>query len=94
MNGKKQTGDLIVCRCMEVTEKEIRAAIKLGSESFDSVKRITRAGMGLCQGRSCQQLIERLITEETGIRPSDLLPISIRPPLRPIKLETIARMEV
>lgn len=94
MNGKKQTGDIIICRCMEVTEKEIREAIRLGSESFDSVKRITRAGMGLCQGRSCQQLIERLITEETGIRPSDLPPISIRLPLRPIKLETIGRMEV
>lgn len=79
---------------MEITEKEVREAIKLGSDSFDSVKRITRAGMGLCQGRSCQQLVERLITEETGMRPGELPPISIRPPLRPIKLETIAGMEI
>jgi len=78
---------------MEVTEKEIREAIRLGADSFDAVKRITRSGMGLCQGRTCQQLIERLISEETGTRPSELPPISVRPPLRPTKLKAIVGME-
>lgn len=86
-------GDLIICRCMEVTEKEIREAIRLGADGFDAVKRVTRSGMGLCQGRTCQQLVERLIAEETGIKYGELPPISIRPPLRPTKLKTIAGME-
>jgi NAD(P)H-nitrite reductase large subunit len=93
MNEKlTEARDLIICRCMEVTENEIRQAIRLGADSFDAVKRVTRSGMGLCQGRTCQQLIERLITEETGIKSGDLPPISVRPPLRPTKLKTIAGM--
>jgi bacterioferritin-associated ferredoxin len=89
----RETRDLIVCRCMEITEKEIREAIRMGADSFDAVKRITRSGMGLCQGRTCQQLVERLITEETGIGSMLLPPISIRSPLRPTKLSVIAGME-
>ena len=89
----KKSEELIVCRCMEVTEEEIRDAIRLGAHSFDSVKRVTRAGMGLCQGRSCQQLVERLISEGTEVKISELPTISIRSPLKPIKLEAMAGME-
>jgi NAD(P)H-nitrite reductase large subunit len=85
-------GDTVICRCMEVTVKEVVEAIRLGADSFDAVKRVTRAGMGLCQGRTCQHLIERLITEETGLQTGELHPISIRPPLRPVTLKDIAEM--
>jgi NAD(P)H-nitrite reductase large subunit len=92
--GDEETpmGDTIVCRCMDVTVNEVIAAIRLGAESFDAVKRMTRAGMGLCQGRTCQHLIERLITVETGRHPGDLPPMSIRPPLRPTRLKDLAGM--
>ena len=94
MNERKaKSEDMIICRCMEVTEEEIRKAIRQGADSFDAVKRVTRSGMGLCQGRTCQQLVERLITDETGTRPSGLQPISVRPPLRPTRLKAIAGME-
>jgi NAD(P)H-nitrite reductase large subunit len=85
--------DTVICRCMEVTVKEVVEAIQLGADSFDAVKRVTRAGMGLCQGRTCQHLIERLITEETGLKTGELQPISIRPPLRPTALKNIAGMK-
>jgi bacterioferritin-associated ferredoxin len=90
--------EIIVCRCMEVTDKEIREAIRLaasiGSISIqDQVKKLTSAGMGLCQGRTCQQLIERLIFEETGKTPNELPPMSTRPPTKPIKLVTLGEME-
>lgn len=90
--------EIIICRCMEVTDKEIREAIRLaasiGSISIqDQVKKLTSAGMGLCQGRTCQQLIERLIFEETGKNPNELPPISARPPTKPIKLETLGEMK-
>jgi NAD(P)H-nitrite reductase large subunit len=86
--------DTIICRCMEVTVKEVIEAIRLGADSFDAVKRVTRAGMGLCQGRTCQHLIEGLITEETGLKTGELQPISIRPPLRPTTLKSIAGMKI
>ncbi len=81
----------IVCRCEEVTEDEIREAIRSGVRTLDGVKRITRAGMGLCQGRTCQRLVEKIIAQETAVKLSDLLPPSKRPPVRAMKLGIIAR---
>jgi bacterioferritin-associated ferredoxin len=86
--------DTVLCRCMDITVGEVRAAIRRGADSFDAVKRMTRAGMGLCQGRTCQHLIERLIAEETGVKTGDLPTISIRPPLKPVKLKDIAGMKL
>jgi NAD(P)H-nitrite reductase large subunit len=78
---------------MDISEQEIREAIHHGARSFDAVKRVTRAGMGLCQGRTCQHLIERLIIQETQASETDLPPLSVRPPLRPTKLTVIANMK-
>lgn len=94
MTLKKPTSnDIVVCRCMDISEQEIREAIHHGARSFDAVKRVTRAGMGLCQGRTCQHLIERLIIQETQASATDLPPLSVRPPLRPTKLTVIANMK-
>ena len=59
--------DRIICRCEEVLESEIRAAVKSGCTTLRAVKIRTRAGMGSCQGNSCSLLIRRIISEMTGI---------------------------
>ena len=82
--------ELIICRCNEVTKKEIVDAIKDGADSIAGIKRRTRAGMGLCQGKSCSRLVARIITEETGKKLQDIAQPTSRPPVRPVKLETIA----
>ncbi len=74
--------DLLICRCEEVSKRDILWAIEHGAESVDEVKRITRAGMGLCQGRTCGCLVARILAEETGIKASNVLPGSRRPPVR------------
>ena len=58
--------DIIICRCQEVTKQEILDAIADGAVTVDGVKRRTRAGMGLCQGKTCQRLVAKLIAEQTG----------------------------
>ena len=52
----------LVCRCEEVTEAEIRAAIRrpVGARTIDAVKRRTRAGMGRCQGGFCSPRVLEL----------------------------------
>lgn len=85
----RENRNVLVCRCKEVTEKEIREAIKNGATTVDAVKRATLAGMGLCQSKSCYPVIARMINEETGIPMSEITPIKIRPPVRPIKVESI-----
>ena len=76
--------DLIICRCEEVKAGEIRKAIKEGADNPDAVKRMTRAGMGLCQSKTCFNLISKMISEETGKKISELIPFTVRPPVRPI----------
>ncbi len=76
--------DLVVCRCEEVTEKDIKRAVRQGADNVDAVKRATRAGMGLCQSHTCQRLIASIIHEMTGKPLSEIVPATKRPPLRAI----------
>ncbi|HBV88556.1 (2Fe-2S)-binding protein [Desulfosporosinus sp.] len=80
MNDK----DLLVCRCEEISDEEIREAIRQGARTITGIKRRTRAGMGLCQGRTCQRLVARILAEETGMKPEDIDPGTDRPPVKPV----------
>ena len=79
---------IIICRCEEITLGEIRDAIRKGAHDTDSVKRMTRAGMGLCQNKACYNLIAGIISKETGKKFSDITPFTSRPPVRTIKIKS------
>ena len=72
--------DLVICRCEEITKGEIKDAIRNGMRTLNGIKRITRAGMGLCQGQTCQQLVTRILAEELGIAVADIDPTTARAP--------------
>jgi NAD(P)H-nitrite reductase large subunit len=91
---KVENPDMIICRCEEVTLREILLAIKEGARTVNEVKRKTRAGMGLCQGRSCGRLVRRLLADHTNQKVGNILPGTFRPPVRPMSLETMAALEV
>jgi len=73
--------NIIVCRCEEVTLGEVRRAIREGAVDVAGVKRRTRAGMGLCQGRTCEKIIARVLASELGVTPERLMPDTVRPPV-------------
>ncbi len=77
---------VVVCRCEEVSEADVRRVIRMGYHSLEAVKRVLRTGMGHCQGRGCLKLIARLIQEETGIPASEQKMPRPRPPLKPLPL--------
>ncbi|MDD3903277.1 MAG: (2Fe-2S)-binding protein [Sphaerochaeta sp.] len=83
----KDPKDVLICRCEEVTLREIEQAIDEGFDTVNDVKRITRAGMGLCQGRSCSKVIARIIAQRTGKNIEELLQNSYRYPVRPEKFK-------
>lgn len=62
----------VVCRCEEITEGEIREAIRRGARSLDGVKRRVRAGMGRCQGGFCTPRVLELLHEELGTPMTEL----------------------
>ncbi len=59
----------IVCRCEQVTEGEIKEALKNNPKALDmdGIKRRTRAQMGRCQGGFCSPRIAELIADELKI---------------------------
>jgi D-hydroxyproline dehydrogenase subunit alpha len=78
--------DTLICRCEEVSKKEIIDSVEMGCDTLIWAKRMTRAGMGMCQGRVCGQWTARLIAQQTGKDPSKLALDTVRPPIRPISL--------
>ncbi|NUR04460.1 MAG: FAD-dependent oxidoreductase, partial [Streptomyces sp.] len=78
------TDDTVVCRCEEVTGSAIREAVaELGAGDVRTVKLLTRAGMGWCQGRMCAPAV-------AGLAGCQLDP-SRRPFARPVPLGVLAR---
>ncbi|MDQ7798636.1 MAG: (2Fe-2S)-binding protein [Candidatus Edwardsbacteria bacterium] len=82
--------DKIICRCEDITESQVLEAIEKGATTADEVKRLTRAGMGHCQGRTCRRLVNQLLARRLGQRPEDQKPVTQRSPLQPISLKTLA----
>ncbi|UBI35777.1 MULTISPECIES: NAD(P)/FAD-dependent oxidoreductase [Streptomyces] len=61
------TDDTDVCRCEEVTAGHVREAVTdLGAHDARTVKLLTRAGMGWCQGRVCGTAVTCLATAAGG----------------------------
>jgi bacterioferritin-associated ferredoxin len=82
--------DLVICRCEEITKGEIKEAIRNGMRTLNGIKRITRAGMGLCQGQTCQRLVTQILASELGVPAGEVTPTTARAPVRPLKLSVFA----
>ncbi|MEP7368776.1 MAG: (2Fe-2S)-binding protein, partial [Dermatophilaceae bacterium] len=81
-----------VCRCEEVSFGTLCAtAASSGSRSLRGLKLSTRAGLGICQGRTCGRSVEELldiIVGQGGLR--DGVTTDRRPIAAPIRLGEIA----
>lgn len=56
----------------------------------DMVKRMTRVGMGHCQGKRCRDEAAFILMQRFGVDANELRPASYRFPLRPVDLALIA----
>ena len=83
----------IVCRCEDITLGDVEHAVELGAETFDDVKRLTRGGMGLCQGKTCRTVISQIIAQLKG-EPVAAVPVpNFRMPLRPVTMGYLAKSQ-
>ncbi|SHF31568.1 BFD-like [2Fe-2S] binding domain-containing protein [Marinitoga hydrogenitolerans DSM 16785] len=71
---------IIVCRCEDITLREIKDLIKQGFTTVEEIKRISRAGMGPCQGKTCGPIIAREISKFTGKPIEEVYNLHNRPP--------------
>src|SRR5690625_2531523 len=80
----------VVCKCKEINIDEIESAIKMGANTFDDIKRLTRCGMGPCQAKVCTNLVRQIINERTNKPLSDIKPSKMRMPLKPTRIGALA----
>jgi len=76
-----------------LTLGQLRQLISQGYTSVDEIKRISRAGMGPCQGRTCRALIEREIAAMTKQAIADQYPTTFRQPSKPVTFAAILEGE-
>ena len=77
-----------VCRCEALTLGQIRDAIaRHAVADLPTLKRLTRAGMGRCQGRYCAEALAGLLGGPTGDERAGFAP---QAPLRPVPLMALA----
>ena len=81
--------ETIICRCESVPSATIDAALQ-DVRSAGALKRLTRAGMGQCQGRFCGFVVTERVQQATGIPVNMRSGFAPQPPLRPAPLWALA----
>jgi thioredoxin reductase len=84
------TPETLVCRCEEVTLAEVEASFGDGAAAIGAVKRVTRAGMGRCQGRYCASVLAALASRRTGAALSEEDWFAPAPPFKPVAVARAA----
>ena len=79
--------DTILCRCEDITKKDILKAIDNGAKDLNQLKSWTRFGMGPCQGRTCQYSVAKVVAEELKRKVDDIGYLTGRSPIRPVPLD-------
>ncbi|MFC7766675.1 (2Fe-2S)-binding protein [Leucobacter soli] len=76
--------ETVVCRCESVTHAEVSEAMSDRTSSPGSVKRITRAGMGKCQGRYCGPVLTAMQERRTGSPIGERSGFAPQAPVKPV----------
>ncbi len=84
------SGATIVCRCEEVTAKDILDAVAIGATGPNQLKAYRRTGMGPCQGRLCGLTVTELMAQARGKTPQEIGYYRLRAPVKPITLAELA----
>lgn len=85
-------GETLVCRCEEVTARQVLEAVALGCQGPNQLKSFLRCGMGPCQGRLCGLTVTELIAQARGVPPGEIDYYRLRPPVKPITLAELASL--
>jgi NADPH-dependent 2,4-dienoyl-CoA reductase/sulfur reductase-like enzyme len=82
--------ETLICRCEGVSLAAAEAAFAHGTESIGAVKRVTRAGMGRCQGRYCAPVLAEIAACRSSARLDENAWFAPAPPFKPLPLSLVA----
>ena len=72
-----------------MSSRTLQTQVKDDPVNPDQVKRLTRAGMGHCQGRLCSEQVSLMLAAESGTDIAKVPYMSFRPPVRPLPLSVM-----
>ncbi len=87
---RRPRSDVVVCRCEEVSVRQVLDTVALGCPGPNQMKAFLRCGMGPCQGRFCGLTVTELIAQARGVSCDKVGYYRLRPPVKPITLGEIA----
>jgi NADPH-dependent 2,4-dienoyl-CoA reductase/sulfur reductase-like enzyme len=82
--------DTLVCRCESVPLRAVDEGLSGGIATIGALKRVTRAGMGRCQGRYCASILAELAARRSGnpLGEDDWFAPGV--PFKPLPVEVVA----
>ena len=75
---------------LQTATRDSKTLLTDGPLNPDQIKRLTRAGMGVCQGRRCREQIALALAIESGGALAEVPLASYRAPVRPLPLRVLA----
>lgn len=81
---------IIICRCEDVTLKQIHDLIDQGYTTFEDLKRLLRVGMGPCQANTCGHLIQRELAKHLNKSVEEIPVHKVRPLIMGVPIKKIA----
>ncbi len=82
--------ETLVCRCEDVTMGELRKAVANGYDTPATLKIALRTAMGDCQGRTCGPMVYDILAALTGRGQAGMTPLVVRPPVKPVAIDSLA----
>jgi thioredoxin reductase len=73
----------------QMAARNLDTMLRDGPVNQDQIKRLTRAGMGPCQGRRCREQVALLLAHAAGTPVEKISLPSFRPPVRPLPLNVL-----
>lgn len=89
LEGIHREEDFPLCRCEEVSRADLEVILQKGFHALTALRRSSRVGLGVCQGRFCQSMLQESLIEGTSRTVGEVGTFKVRPPVRPVKLSRL-----
>jgi NAD(P)H-nitrite reductase large subunit len=86
------TDDTTVCKCQNLSAGELRATLRANRhiDDVNSLKLVSRVGMGLCQGRYCGSYARLVLAQaRAGDRAAAPRPFTAQMPIKPVLISDL-----
>ncbi|WP_050604420.1 FAD/NAD(P)-binding oxidoreductase [Ruegeria sp. 6PALISEP08] len=83
--------ETLVCRCEEQSLDDLRKGFDQGAQDPNTLKALTRCGMGPCQGRQCGHVVAGLLAQWRDEHPETIGYYRLRSPQRLLTLDELSR---